>query len=554
MANYTELANLIFPEVSLTIADLEKRYPERKLKEGAIVTRFAPSPTGYLHTGGLFSSLISYRLAMQTNGVFFLRIEDTDQKREIEGAGELLVRELSKFSIYPTEGYQADNIEKGIYGPYKQSDRAEIYKVVIKDMISRGLAYPCFCTQEEMETLRIAQENEKLRTGYYGKYAKCRHLTVDEQIERIKNNESFVIRFKSHGNEENKVHVKDLIRGELDLTENDQDIVIYKSDGLPTYHFAHLVDDHFMRTTHVIRGEEWLSSLPIHIELFNTMNWQLPFYAHLPVIMKLEDGRRRKLSKRKDPEAAVGYFLESGYPANGIVEYLLTIANSNYEEWRSQNMDKEMFDFILSFDKISLDGALFDMAKIQNICKERLSILPTEIIAKNAYSWAEVYSKDLYDLINRDYDYFKKIMSIDREKENPRKDYEKYSDIFNAINFFYDDFFDESLKEELPFPETLNKEEIKNILHLYLKNIKMNLGDEEWLNDLKALGLNMNYAPSAKEYKKNKEQFKGHIGDFSGAIRVAVTGRKNCPNLYMVLEILGKEKIVERINKVLAII
>ena len=372
MVTDKEIAQLIFPDVKETIEDLEKRYPSRNLPEGAEVTRFAPSPTGFLHTGSLFTSLICHKVAKDTNGVFYVRLEDTDTKREIQGSGEQLLKQLHLFNIDPDEGYLGDS-EKGLYGPYIQSQRADIYKVVIKHLLENGQAYPCFCSPEELEAIRVEQEKKKENPGYYGEYAKCRFLTNEEKKERILRGDPYVIRFRSTGNHNNKVAVSDLVHGDFEIAENDLDIVIFKSDGLPTYHFAHACDDHFMRTTTVIRGEEWIASLPIHVELFKALGWKAPKYAHLPVIMKIgENGNKRKLSKRLDNEAAVSYFLKDGYPSEALVMYLMTIANSNFEEWIFEHHFEHMEDFKFSFSKMSLEGALFDMGKVNLFSKEIL--------------------------------------------------------------------------------------------------------------------------------------------------------------------------------------
>ena len=454
------LADLIFPNVTETIEDLEKRYPKRELPEGAMVTRFAPSPTGFLHSGSLYTTLLNWRLAKQSNGVFYIRLEDTDQKREIAGSGKELLDQLKNFGIEPDEGYLGDK-ESGNYAPYVQSKRDNIYDVVIKHLIEIGRAYPCFCTAEDVDDTRRKQERNKFRPGYYGRFATCRKVSPEEAIERIKNGEPYVIRFKSMGNEENKISVIDEIRGKLELTENDLDIVIRKSDGLPTYHMAHACDDHFMHTTHVVRGEEWLPSLPIHVELFNTLGFELPKYAHVAAVSKIDadNGTRRKLSKRKDKEAAVSYFLEQGYPKHGFLEYLLTLINSNYEAWRDENPNANKYDFTVTFEKMGVDGPLFDVLKIDNICKDRLSRLTKDQITNEALDWANEYDKELADLINRDVNYFKEIMNIEREIEKPRKDYTRYSDIKNSVLFFYDDLYEEMLNNtsELPFNPNISK-------------------------------------------------------------------------------------------------
>lgn len=545
--NNLDLANLIFSDVNETIEDLEKRFPKRNLSENALVTRFAPSPTGFLHTGSLFTSLIAYKLAKDSNGVFYIRLEDTDTKREIEGSGEDLLKQLKAFNIIPMEGYLG-NSEVGLYGPYKQSERASIYRVVIKYLIEIGRAYPCFCTSEDLDVLRKDQEIKKLTPGYYGEFAKCRNISVDEAYERIKNGEHYVIRFKSNGNHENKIKVHDLIRGDLELSENDQDIVILKSDGLPTYHFAHAVDDHFMRTNCVTRGEEWLSSLPIHIELFNTLGFELPSYAHLPVIMKLDNGNRRKLSKRKDDEAAVSYFLKDGYPVEALIEYLLTIANSNFEEWKAEHKTTSNDEFKLTFEKMSLDGALFDIMKLKFISKEILSRMTKEEITNRAYEWAKIYDEKLLHLINLDRNYFMSIMNIEREKENPRKDYEKISDIFNIIKFFYKDYYIELMQNELPFNPFIEKSVIKALLKEFIDTLDLSLDEQNWFNSLKELGKKFGFAESNKIYKQNKDQYIGHVGDVAEILRITFTSSKQSPNLYYVLQILGKEQLKERID------
>lgn len=539
------LANLIYPNLTETLDYLEKKYPKRNLGEQAMVTRFAPSPTGFLHTGSLFASLISWRLAKQTNGVFFCRLEDTDTKREIAGTGDLVLNELSIFGINPDESF----IAGGAYGPYRQSERKELYDTVIKELIIRGRAYPCFCSHDTLNQMREYQESIKVNPGYYGEYATCRKLSVDEMIEKIQNGESYVMRFKSMGHHDNKITIHDEIRGTLELTQNDQDIVIMKGDGLPTYHFAHLVDDHFMRTTHITRGEEWMPSLPIHIELFESMDWVKPKYAHLPVIMKLEDGRKRKLSKRKDPEAAVSFFLEAGYPIEGIMEYLMTIANSNFEEWRLNHLTSNIYDFNLSFDKMTLDGALFDLEKVQSISKERLGAMSSDEIGHKALAWAMKYHPDFAKSIHLDFGYFKSILSIERGGEKPRKDYTRYSDIFPIIDFMYDEYFDKAFEQELPFNPVFTKEQKILVLEKFLSNPALELDEESWFNNLKQLGSEIGFAPNAKEYKKNKEAYLGHVGDFAEIIRISISGRKNTPNFYHVLRILGIERIKSRIEK-----
>ena len=555
MITNKQLADLIFPNINETIDDLEKRYPPRNLPDGAEVTRFAPSPTGFLHTGSLFTSMICRKVATQSNGVFFIRLEDTDTKREIAGSGEQLLEQLHIFDVNPDEGYLG-NSEKGQYGPYIQSKRASIYCVVIKHLLEEGKAYPCFCTSEDLEALRSEQEKQKLNPGYYGEFAKCRNLTNDERYERIKNGEKFVIRFRSSGDYHNKIKVSDLVRGEFEIAENDQDIVIYKSDGLPTYHFAHVVDDHFMRTTTVIRGEEWVASLPIHVELFAALGWQAPRYAHLPVIMKLDEetGNKRKLSKRKDREAAVSYFIEDGYLPKALIMYLMTIANSNFEEWILNNSFEHMEDFVFSFKKMSLDGALFDMGKFNFFARELLSKFNKDEITKLAYEYAEQYNDKLYQTIKSNPKYFADIMNIDREKANPRKDYEKFGNVLDIIGYFYEDGYNAALEAGLPYNEKFSKEDLVSALSAIKEKLSLNQDEQSWFNNLKEIGAELNFAVNNKEYKANPELFKGNIGDLAEILRITLTGRKNAPNLYSVMVVLGLEESHKRIDRVISLL
>ena len=550
MTDLERLAELIFPNITETIEDLEKRYPERNLPEGAIVDRFAPSPTGFLHSGSLFTAMIQWHLALKSKGVFMLRLEDTDTKREVEGSGERLLKELAKFDIVPTEGYFGDH-EEGSYGPYVQSKRSSIYNTVIKEMIKRGDAYPAFESEEELNELRKYQEEHKLNPGYYGEFAKSSFLTPAQAIEKIEAGEPYIIRFRSKGSNKNKIHFHDLIKGDVEVTENEQHIVILKSDGLPTYHFAHLCDDHFMRTTHVLRGEEWLSSLPIHIELFTRLGFKLPNYGHLPVIMKNDEGKRRKLSKRLDKEAAVSFFLESGYPKSAILEYLFTLANSNFEEWRLENMGADIRDFTFTFEKFNKDGALFDMDKINDISKERLSRLTKSEFTDMALAFAKEYDSNLLELIERDRPYFESIVNIEREKENPRKDYTKFSDVYEFVKFFYNDKYDELFNQGFEYNESKTKEDIKKVLAKHLETLDLSLDEQEWFNSMKEAMHSIGYAVNKKELRDNPNDFIGTIGDASEIIRITLCGRKSSPNLYYVEKILGKDEIERRFNKII---
>lgn len=556
MATNKELADLIFPEITETVKGLEERYPERKLPEGAEVTRFAPSPTGFLHTGSLFTALVAWKFAKQSDGIAFFRLEDTDQKREVAGTGLDLVEQLKRFGITFDEGYFGDH-EKGDYGPYTQSKRADIYKICIKELIRKGRAYPDFCSKEELDQLRLVQEANKVIPGYYGEYAKWHHVSVQEYIDNIKAGKPYVIRFKSKGNHLNHITAHDEIRGDMELTENDQDIVILKSDGLPTYHFAHLVDDHFMHTTLVTRGEEWISSLPIHLELFASMGWKAPKYAHLPVIMinDKETGNKRKLSKRKDPEAASANFLTEGYPVEGVIKYLLTIANSNFEQWLMDNPHGQMKDFQLSFSKFSLDGALFDIPKLENISKEVLANYDKKTFTDLALEWAENNDSELAGYIQADRDRFESIINIERDQEKPRKDYIRFSDVTPKIRFFYPDKFDALIKEPLPFSEFINHDTIKAVLADFAETLDLERQDENtWFAAMKVLGTRHGFADDRKVYKKDPTAFKGWYADVISLIRIALCASTQSPKLFDVLTILGKSEIERRIQEVEALL
>ena len=545
--NYNELADLIFPNVK-EIEYYEEKYPERNLPEGAMVTRFAPSPTGFVHIGGLFGAIIDRKLAQQSKGVFILRIEDTDQKREIENGTAQIVNSLKDFGINPDEGMIGEKEEKGDYGPYKQSQRKDIYQAYAKALIKRGLAYPCFCTPEELNQIREKQETAKIRPGYYSVWAKCRTFSTDEAIEKIKNGENYIIRFKSQGREDRKIKHKDIIKGNIEFPENDQDIVIIKADGLPTYHFAHAVDDHLMRITHVIRGDEWVSSIPLHLELFKALGFKPPKYAHTATIMKDEDGNKRKISKRKDPEAAVSYYHKEGIPEEAVVEYLLNIANSNFEPWRRANKEADISEFVLELNKMSVSGAVFDMVKLLDVSKNVISKFTAEKIYNEALRWAQRYDKELEKMFTENKEYAIRILNIERGGNKPRKDISKWSEIKHSIEYMYDDIFEKNTKYE--FQKITNKEEIKSILKRYIKN-HFNINDDKqtWFNKMKDLAEEEGYAREVKEYKAEPEKYKGHVGDISTVIRVALTGRCNTPDLYEIMQILGKNSILKRIDK-----
>ena len=545
MKTYEDLANYIFPDITETIADLEAKYPARKLPEGAEVTRFAPSPTGFLHLGSLFTSLVAHKVAKDTKGVFYLRLEDTDTKREVEGSGDELVRQLAYFGIDPKEGYLGHDV--GEYGPYKQSERAYIYKVCIKELMKKGRAYPCFCSAEQLEETRQIQEAMKEIPGYYGDYAICRTNTPDEAIERIEAGEPYVIRFKSMGNHNNKITFHDEVRGDISIAENDMDIVILKSDGLPTYHFAHAVDDHFMHTTTVIRGEEWISSAPIHIELFDTLGFAKPRYAHLPVIMKLDNGNKRKLSKRKDPEASVSHFIEEGFPKEALLVYLMSIANSNFEEWTAENHSFNLDDFKFSFEKMSLDGVLFDQDKLNFFSKEIIAQMSAEEVYNRVLDWATGEFKD------RLVEYKETsiaALNIERGGEKARKDYACYKDVYPIISLFYKENNDKEFEENgLAFNPNIPSAVVKEVLEDFMKTNDYSLGNDVWFSTVKELGVRHKFAESGKIFKQNPGEYIGHVGDVAEIIRLAVTNRKNSPNLHDVLVILGKTEVDRRIER-----
>ena len=544
-----ELADLIFPNVSSDTEVYEKRYPERNLKEGAVVSRFAPSPTGFVHMGSLLSAFIESFVPKTTDGVFYLRIEDTDGKRSVENGINGIIKDLKDFNIIPDEGMISEKESIGNYGPYIQSERKEIYESYAKKLIEEGLAYPCFCTEKDLTIMREKQEHKKTRIGYYGNWAKCRNLTNEERAEKIKNGEKYIIRLKSPGNFEHKIILNDLVRGKIEMPENDIDVVLIKGDGLPIYHFAHAIDDHLMRTTHVLRGEEWISSYPIHTQLFNILRFKEPKYGHLGLIMKIDEtGARRKLSKRKDPEAAVSYYHEKGIPIEAVKLYLLTIANSNFEAWLDANPNASIYDFKFDFKKMSDSGSLFDVEKLLNISKNYISKLTAQEVYNNLKKYTEEYDKDFNKIITSNKEYTTNILNIEREQKKPRKDYASYSDIKNHIWYMFDELFN-SNNANYEFQKINDKEEIKNILNEYVTNYYNEEDDKEtWFNKIKQLCDKLNYASNMKDYKENPEQYKGNVADISTVIRVTLTTKCMTPDLYEIMKLLGKERIIKRIT------
>ncbi len=544
-----ELANIMYPNVTKTIDDYEKMYPERNLKEGAIVSRFAPSPTGFVHMGSLLTAFIERKFPKDTGGVFYLRIEDTDQKRSVENGIQGIIDDLKNFDITIDEGVVSENEEKGNYGPYIQSKRTDIYNTFAKYLVENDYAYPCFCSSEDIEEIRKRQEKNKDRIGYYGRFARCRNLTNEERAEKIKNGESYVLRLKSTGDFNKKITINDCVRGKVDYPENDIDHILIKSDGIPVYHFAHVVDDHLMRTTHVMRGEEWFPSTPLHIELFKKFGFKVPRYAHLGLVMKIdEDGSRRKLSKRKDPEAAVSFYHEKGIPIEAVKLYLTTIANSNFESWYDANKDKTIDDFKLDFKKISASGTLFDLDKMLNISKNYISRLKASEVYDASLKWAEEFDKELYDLLVKYKEYSINLFNIEREQKKPRKDYSCYSDIKNQIWYMYDELFD---KEEDVYKDVEIKEYYNNdILFDYINNYYDNNDTkEQWYEKVKNLAVKYGFAANVKDYKENPNNYKGHVGDICEFIRVAVTSLTMTPDLYELLKLLGKNRIYSRIER-----
>ena len=545
--DYKDLADLIFPNAK-DISYYEEKYPERNLPEGAIVARVAPSPTGFTHIGTLYQGLIARTLADKTGGVFFLRIEDTDQKREIEGGISNIIESFNKFDIIPDEGMISENEGKGEYGPYKQSQRKEIYEAYAKYMLSIGKAYPCFATAEELNEMRAKQEAAKVRPGYYGVWAKYRNLSIEEAVERIKAGDPYIVRFKSPGREDKKIKHKDVIKGNVDFPENDQDIVIIKADGLPTYHFAHAVDDHLMHTTHVIRGDEWLSSVPLHLQLFAELGFKAPKYAHTATLLKNDNRNKRKLSKRKDPEAAASYYTELGIPSLAVKEYLLNIANSNFENWRKQNKEADIFECPFELNKMSVSGALFDMIKLFDVSKIVISKYSAEEVYEAGLNWANTFDKELVNLLQKDKQYSLKVLGIERGNEKPRKDIAKWSDLKENIAYMYDEEFDK-IKDNYELQKITDKEKIKEILNTYAdKYFNLNDDKQTWFNKLKDLAEEFGYAREVKEFKANPDKYEAHVGDVSTLIRIAVTGRTNTPDLYEIMKVLGEDRVLDRLK------
>ena len=536
-----ELAELLFPNIKHDRAYYENMYPERDLADGAMVTRYGPSPTGSVHLGNLFSAFCDMIYARQSNGVFFLRIEDTDQKRMVEGGIENITGVLKGFNILPTEGYSFG----GNYGSYQQSKRTEIYQTYVKDLIENGLAYPCFMTEEEQNEIKEEQAINKMKIGIYGVYAVDRDLSLDEVKEHLNNNEEYVIRLKSPGNAKNQIEVVDCIKGKIKFPEHDVDTVLLKKDGTPTYHFAHAIDDHLMHTTHVIRGEEWVSSLPLHIQLFNILGFTPPKYAHHATVNKKDNGNVRKLSKRKDPESKVSYYDELGIPIEAVKLYLATIMNTNFEEWYNQNSEKSLYDFEFSFNKMPTSGTLFDLDKLNNISKTYFSRKSGEEVYNETLSWAKKHDSYYYTLLNDNKSDMIKYLSIEKDGPRPRKDISKYSDVKEEFSYAIDSIFEQEAYSKYDGEKVYDTELISKYI---LECLNLDCTNEEWFNGVKEFAINNGYAASPKDYKKDPDSYKGHVGDVCEAIRVVLTGRTKSPDLFSIMKILGKDRIINRIE------
>ena len=537
------LADILFPDVSKTVEDLEKRYPERNTKGN--ITRLGPSPTGFIHLGNLYGAYVDERLAHLTDGgVIILRIEDTDDKRKVEGAEKLLIEALKEYDIEFDEGVTIDG-DMGKYGPYHQSERVDIYKTVAKYMVERGYAYPSFVTEEELNEIRTEQEKKKVNTGYYGDWAKDRNLTAEEIRDKINSGLLWTLRLKSKGNPEETLKIKDGIRKEVVIHPNNQDIVLLKVNKVPTYHFAHVVDDHFMRITHVVRGEEWLSTLPIHIEIFDMLGWMHPLYCHTAHIMKMDGEVKRKLSKRKDPELSLGFYKEKGYFKEAVKEYLMSIINSDFEEWREKNPLIEITEFPFNLNRMSSSGALFDLDKLEHFSKEVISKISEDEIYKRLLNWVKIYKEDMIDEVVQNEDSVKKIIGIGRSDKKPRKDLISCSQIFEFIDYCFDKTY--TIKDSLP--DEIEPDDAKIILLKYMETLDFNDDKEQWFDKVKAICEKNNYAVKMKDYKKNPENYKGSIVHLTTVIRLSYTGRANSPDIWEIANALGETKVRNRILK-----
>jgi len=547
--DYKNLADLLFPNITLTKDDLEKRYPKRNLKDGAIVTRFAPSPTGFLHIGSVFTCLVASDFANKTGGVFILRIEDTDQNRKLEGAVGLIIDGLKRYDIHFDEGVNPDITEFGNYGPYTQSKRKEIYMTMAKYLVSIGKAYPCFCNEDISSRDKHIQEINKELIGYYGQYAHCKNLSYEEIEQNLKDGKKFAIRLKCESSEDKKIIVEDSIRGTLKLSDNFKDVVILKSDFLPPYNFAHACDDHFMHVNLAVRGDEYLPSIAEHLQIFNALGFEPIQYAHVAPIQKMDGDSKRKISKRKDPEANVEFYMQQGYPVEAVREYLLTVANSNFEEWRKQNPDLPNNDFALALNKMSISGALFDLPKLNDVAKNVISKFSAQKVYDLTLAWAERYDNEFAKLLKENQDLSLRILSIERGTQKPRKDIAKWNEVQSFNSYFFNELFNPTSKDFYVFDEKFNAVDLKWILNEYAKQFEVTEDKQEWFNVIKHLATPIGFADDMKLYKENPENYKGNYGEVSSIIRMALTGRTNTPDLFEICKLLGKEEVVKRLNK-----
>ena len=540
--DYLALAQLLFPDVTETPEEVEARYPARELPEGAVVSRAAPSPTGFVHLGNLVQGLTSERMTHQSGGVLYLRIEDTDAKREVPGAVETLIRALSHYHIEFDEGATVDG-ERGAYGPYRQRQRAAIYHVFAKKLVQEGRAYPCFCTEEELARMHEEQEAEKANFGYFGRWAVWRDRSLDEIRAAMDAGKPWVLRFRSEGSIEHKIPFTDLIKGRLELTENDIDHVLLKSDGIPTYHFAHAVDDHLMHTTHVVRGDEWLPSLPFHLQLFAALGFRPPKYLHIGPLQKMDGTSKRKLSKRKDPELALTFYQAEGYPVESIYEYLLTILNSNFEDWRRANPDISASDFRFSYKKMNPAGALFDVMKLRDVSKDVVSRMSADTVYKEVLTWAGEFDSEFAVCLASQPELSRAALAIGRGGKKPRKDFAVWSEVRGYMGFFFDELF----RIEDAYPEKFTPELIRTALSAFLTTY--NPADEQsvWFEKIKAVADSLGFASDMKAYRTAPEQYSGNVADVSMFLRIAVTGKQNSPDMYEVMRVLGAERVRARI-------
>ena len=543
--DYQALAELLFPNVTESPEEVQARFPKRELKEGAVVTRMAPSPTGFVHLGNLVQGMISERMAHQSEGVLFLRVEDTDAKREVPGAVEVLINSLEHYNIKFDEGATIDG-NKGNYGPYRQRQRASIYHVFAKQLVSEGKAYPCFCTEEELTAIREQQEANKENFGYYGKYAMWRDRSIEEIKAQMDAGNPWVLRFRSTGSIENQFKFDDLVKGKLTITENDIDHVLLKSDGIPTYHFAHAVDDELMRTTHVVRGDEWLPSLPFHIQLFKALGFKLPKYVHIGPLMKMDGNSKRKLSKRKDPELALTFYKAEGFPIQAMREYLMTVLNSNFEDWRRANPDADVDTFKFSPKKLNPAGSLFDYAKLVDVSKNVISRMDAAAVYTLLTEWAQEFDADFGAKLASDADFATKILAIGRGGKKPRKDLATWKDAKDYMGFFYDEYLQTPV-----FDEKFSKETVADALNRFLEKFDIADDSNTWFNKVKEITEDMGFTTDMKAYKAEPSAYPGTVADVSTFIRQAVTGKTNSPDLYTVMQILGYERTVARIKSVM---